>query len=113
MELLGRGVVVTPYKKIFSSKHFIKGWTKERKSLQQNFPSYQGVGCVISGINGPLDPEILQTRLKCKSMKGFNKLVPTFQTVNEEIYCSMNSTLIGGGMLNCVCDFMKISSFWK
>ncbi|CAH8656167.1 unnamed protein product [Schistosoma haematobium] len=98
VELLGRGVVVTPYKKIFSSKHFIKGWTKERKSLQQNFPSYQGVGCVISGINGPVDPEILQTRLKCKSMKGFNKLVPTFQTVNEEIYCSMNSTLIGGGI---------------
>ncbi|CAH8633684.1 unnamed protein product [Schistosoma bovis] len=98
VELLGRGVVVTPCKKIFSSKHFIKGWTKERKSLQQNFPSYQGVGCVISGINGPVDPEILQTRLKCKSMKGFNKLAPTFQTVNEEIYCSMNSTLIGGGI---------------
>ncbi|VDP16383.1 unnamed protein product [Schistosoma margrebowiei] len=98
VELLGRGVVVTPYKKIFSSKHFIKGWTKERKSLQQNFPSYQGVGCVISGINGPVDPEILQTRLKCKSMKGFNKLIPTFQTVNEEIYCSMNSTLIRGGI---------------
>uniref|UniRef100_A0A5K4FDJ9 Arrestin_N domain-containing protein n=1 Tax=Schistosoma mansoni TaxID=6183 RepID=A0A5K4FDJ9_SCHMA len=31
-------------------------------------------------------------------MKGFNKLIPTFQTVNEEIYCSMNSTLIGGGI---------------
>ncbi|CAH8592234.1 unnamed protein product [Schistosoma turkestanicum] len=98
IELLGRGVVVAPQTKIFSSKNFIKGWTKERKALQRNFSSYQGVGCVISGIHGPVDPEILQTRLKCKSMKGFDKLIPAFQTVNEEIYCFMNSTLIGRGI---------------
>ncbi|KAK4475655.1 hypothetical protein MN116_000925 [Schistosoma mekongi] len=98
VELLGRGVVVTPHKKLLTPKNFTRGWTKERKSIQRNFTSYQGVGCIISGLNGPVDPEILQTRLKCKFMKGFDKLIPVFQTVNEEIYCSMNSTLIGGGI---------------
>ncbi|CAH8621171.1 unnamed protein product [Heterobilharzia americana] len=101
IELLGRAVVVAP-KNLTLSKGCTKGWTKERKSLQENFTSYEGVGCIVSGINGPVDPEVLQDRLKCKSMKGFDKLMPAFQTVNEEIYCSVNSILIGGAVSgNC------------